>query len=88
MNLRWAKCIENVQMGKMEIIPPEKRVLADDPRYAPEIHIVPCRPEDVTNIFEFQLGAHDFSQQCYCRPKIQHCADGRMIVIHSEGTIQ
>jgi hypothetical protein len=78
----WINLLKNLEVGKMEIIPPGKRVDNDDPMYEQEVHVVPCREEDIIDAWQFNLGVHDCTRDCCCRPTVREQTFGRTLVIH------
>lgn len=57
--MAWGAVMKNLEVDKFELIPPEKHVDADDPRYGDEVHIVPIYDDpEAPNRMTF--GAHDF----------------------------
>lgn len=76
----WATCIMNLEAGKMELIPPEKRPDVDDPRYGSEVHIVP-----VVDVGEYHSwGGHEFEESCYCHPEVRKQVYGRTLIVHKD----
>ena len=68
--MRWAICMKNLEVGKMQLITPDMSVDENDPRYDDDVHIVPVveDPKDPTCL---SFGVHDFVRDCACHPKIQ-----------------
>jgi 5-methylcytosine-specific restriction endonuclease McrA len=81
--IRWAVCIKNLEVGKMQLITPDMSVDPDDPRWDREVHIVPVteNPEKPSNL---DFGVHDFVRNCACHPKIEKQRFGRTIISHQE----
>jgi hypothetical protein len=79
--MRWAVCMKNVEVGKMQLITPDMSVDGDDPRFGDEVHIVPVveDPKDPTFL---SFGFHDFVSGCVCHPKIQPQCGSRTIITH------
>lgn len=81
--MRVAVCVKNLITGKMEVIPPGKRIDANDPIYADDIHLVPVK-EDTGDPDTLDFGIHEFSELCFCHPQRQESVFGRTMIIHSE----
>jgi hypothetical protein len=79
----WAVVMKNLETGKMEIIPANVRVDANDPRFGLNVHIVPMSP-DLENPGCHWFGVHEFAESCCCRPEIQEQVYGGRLVIHRE----
>ena len=75
----WCLAIREVETGRLRIIEDGETIAADDPKYA-EIHVVPFTEEGD----EMRFGVHDFTPQCYCRPRFEHEPGEREMVIHEE----
>lgn len=82
--MQWATCLKNLEVGKMEIVPMGVKVDADDPRYGQEVHIVPCKQEDITDVWRFKFGVHELTRDCYCRPQVREQVHGRTLIIHRD----
>lgn len=78
--MRWAVCVKNLEVGKMQLITPDMTLDADDPIYGDDVHIVPV-VEDKKDPTYLSFGVHDFVRDCACHPKVQ---DGlsRTIITH------
>ena len=76
----WAICIKNIESGKMELVCKGSKVDLDDPRYADECHIVPITEDEE----EIRFGAHEFTRQCYCHPKVENFVNNRTLIMHRE----
>lgn len=81
--IRWAVCIKNLEVGKMQLITPDMSVDPDDPRWDQEVHIVPVT-ENPEKPLSLDFGVHDFVRNCACHPKIEKQRFGRTIISHQE----
>ena len=79
----WAAIMKNLEAEEFELIPPDKKVDADDPRYGPEVHIVPCK-FDTGDPKTLCFGVHEFSESCACHPTKEKQANGRTIISHKD----
>lgn len=79
--MRWAVCMKNLEIGKMQLITPDMTVDEDDPRYGDEVHVVPV-VEDKKDLTNLSFGVHDFVRDCCCHPNIQERCGGRIIIAH------
>jgi hypothetical protein len=80
--MRWAVCIKNLEVGKMQLITPDMTVDADDPRYGDEAHIVPVS-ENQADPDYLSFGVHDFVRDCACHPTVETRCGYRTIISHS-----
>jgi hypothetical protein len=79
--MRWAVCMKDVEVGRMQLITPDMRVDEDDPRFGDEVHVIPVI-EDKNDPMHLDFGVHDFVRECVCHPKIQEQCGGRTIIAH------
>jgi hypothetical protein len=68
--MRWALCMKNLEVGKMQLITPDMTVDEDDPRFGDDLHIVPLVENQIyPNRISF--GVHEFERTCACHPRFE-----------------
>ncbi len=85
----WVVCIKRSDTGKYQLVTNETHIDPDDPRFEPEAHNFPCKPDDIVDGLRFHTGPHDLTRACFCDPEIRdHIAgydiEGFKVVIHRE----
>ena len=79
--MRWAICMNNLEVGKIQLITPDMTVDEDDPRFDDDVHIVPIN-ENQKDPEWLSFSVHDFKRDCVCRPQIQEHCGSRTIIKH------
>lgn len=80
--MRWAVAMNNIEIGKWQLITPDMTVDGDDPMFADEVHIVPV-VEDPKDSTYLSFGVHDFVPNCACHPKVEPQCGSRTIITHT-----
>jgi hypothetical protein len=78
--MTWVIALRELESQEIVLLDAEveKKIVAGESPYGPEVHFVPCI--EIDGGFEF--GEHRFSRQCYCRPTIELGVNGSNLIRH------
>jgi hypothetical protein len=76
----WIVVVKNRETGRLELVTPSSEFDPEDPRYDPEINVVPFKVEPDPKRLDF--GFHELAYNCVCHPKISSSTSGQTIISH------